>query len=154
MTSIAFHVEPFEENADVHLVTPVVGGVSFAEWVEEYERDRELEPSGGYGGLIPEYFQFGSASTHFLAAEGAFVDEEGRVPLLGCSCGEWGCWPLLSKIMCDEGHVRWSSFRQPHRPNRDYGGFGPFVFARSDYLAALETLSLTWSSRNPVQGYR
>ena len=145
MTSIDFQVRPFEDDNDCHVVTPVVAGVVLVGLVEEFERRQLFEPSGGYGGLIPEWFRFGSALTHFLAADGAYLDE-GRVPLLGCTCGEWGCWPLLVRITLDDEKVTWSDFRQPHRPDRDYSGFGPFVFKRRDYFDAIGAISGVWIS--------
>jgi hypothetical protein len=33
------------------------------------------------------------------------------------------------------------SFRQPHRPDWDYSGFGPFVFDRAQYDEALQLLN-------------
>jgi hypothetical protein len=33
--------------------------------------------------------------------------------------------------------VRWSSFEHPHRGGRDYSSFGPFVFDRREYGAAI-----------------
>jgi hypothetical protein len=88
-----------------------------------------------YGGLVPSYFNFGSAEAHFLSSE---------VPLLGCECGEWGCWPLLAKIVVTADEVRWTDFQQPHRPKRDYSGFGPFGFRRADYEAAVRAIAPAW----------
>lgn len=143
MKRIDFNVRPFEDEVDCPVVMPAIEGVSLAELVEEFERRQEFEPSGGYGGLIPARFRFGPASVHFAGAAGAYV-EDGRVPLLGCSCGEWGCWPLLARITSTDEHVVWSEFRQPHRPDRDYSAFGPFVFDRGDYFDAVDAISGVW----------
>jgi hypothetical protein len=35
--------------------------------------------------------------------------------------------------------VTWTQFSQEHRPERDYEGFGPFVFGRAPYAAAVAT---------------
>ncbi|OAP24430.1 Alcohol dehydrogenase [Amycolatopsis sp. M39] len=44
---------------------------------------------------------------------------------------------LLARSTVTEDEVVWDSFGQPHRPKRDYRGFGPFRFARAQYDAAV-----------------
>ena len=61
--------------------------------------------------------------------------------LLGCGCGEWGCWPLTAVVEVDDEQVRWSEFRNGHR-DWDLRGLGPFVFERSQYVAALSSMDL------------
>jgi hypothetical protein len=39
-------------------------------------------------------------------------------------------------VRVEDATVTWDGFRQPHRPKRDYAGFGPFVFDLSTYRAA------------------
>ena len=41
----------------------------------------------------------------------------------------------------DGDQVSWHSFRQPHRPDRDYSGFGPFRFDAAAYRAALSEMT-------------
>jgi hypothetical protein len=122
-------------------VVPVVDGQELTDLIHAFEKGADMESRDvSYGGLIPANFRFGPLHRHFLAGEGAFVNEEGKVPLLGCECGEWGCWPLLASITVDEDGVVWSNFGQPYRPERDYSGFGPFRFDRAAYERALEDL--------------
>lgn len=61
----------------------------------------------------------------------------GTTPVLGCSCGIWGCWPLLAVITATPGTVTWSSFRQPFRTHWGELPLGPWTFARPAYEAAL-----------------
>jgi hypothetical protein len=98
-----------------------------------------MSPAGGvYGGLIPAFFRFGRLADHFL---GRWPGRSGsKPPLLGCQCGEWGCWPLLARIRAVADSVIWDQFEQPHRPSRDYGAFGPFTFERQQYERALDAL--------------
>src|SRR4051812_46116737 len=56
-----------------------------------------------------------------------------KTPVLGCECGEWGCWPLMARIAMTAELVIWDSFEQPHRKTRDYTAFGPFRFDRNQY---------------------
>jgi hypothetical protein len=60
-----------------------------------------------------------------------------EVALLACDCGEPGCWDFVAAVKVNEDTVLWSEFAQVHRPQWDYGGFGPFEFDRMEYEAAL-----------------
>jgi len=107
---------------------PVVDGVSLADLVERYEAERGFDVVGGYG---PIWLDRAAAE---LLASGS------RRPtyLLGCcDCGEPGCWPLEVRILVADTTVTWRSFRQPHRPDRDYSGFGPFRFDAAAYRSAV-----------------
>ncbi|MFE0098892.1 hypothetical protein [Streptomyces sp. NPDC059009] len=76
---------------------------------------------------------------HFLGDPApVFADPStGTTPVLGCSCGLWGCWPLLATITTTPETVTWSSFRQPFRKEWGELAMGPYVFARPAYEAAL-----------------
>jgi hypothetical protein len=117
-----------------------VDGVDLVELVGAYERARGLHPAGGYGGLVPAFSRFGPMTDHFLGGAEEGGRRPDKVPVLGCACGEWGCWPLLARIEADEDRVTWSAFAQPHRPAWDYAGFGPLAFRRAQYAAALASL--------------
>jgi hypothetical protein len=60
-----------------------------------------------------------------------------ELPVLGCPCGLWGCWPLLARIAVDAGVVTWSGFRQPYRPQWGLLRLGPFEFDESAYAEQL-----------------
>ncbi|MFH9860686.1 hypothetical protein [Streptomyces sp. NPDC017202] len=59
------------------------------------------------------------------------------VPLLGCSCGIWDCWPLMAKVTVTPTTVTWSSFRQSYREQWGELAMGPYEFPRDAYEAAL-----------------
>ncbi|WP_055406133.1 hypothetical protein [Frankia sp. ACN1ag] len=61
-------------------------------------------------------------------------------PWMGCRCGDPGCWPLTVDIVLTPETVGWQHFRNGHR-SWDLPALGPFRFATSDYLAALERTS-------------
>ncbi|WP_329021712.1 hypothetical protein [Streptomyces sp. NBC_01423] len=96
-----------------------------------------------YGGLIPEFFRFGPMLKHFLERSTNAMGP--KAPVLGCECGEWGCWPLMVRITATADLVTWDAFEQPHRTTRDYTALGPFHFDRHQYDDALRTLSATTS---------
>lgn len=114
-------------------VVPVVNGRSLVDLVSAFEAAQGWEPAGGYSGLVPDHFRFGELTQYYLGRETRQWPERGRAWLLGCDCGEVGCWPLDASIEVTGDRVVWQDFRQPHRPKRAYQGFGPFVFAREVY---------------------
>ena len=88
------------EDGDFVAVMPFVDGTSLAALVEIYERSKGyLDPAGGYGGLVPAYFNYGpldqylagrSNTDHWASLNGIYI--------LGCACGEVGCWPLITGL--------------------------------------------------------
>ena len=63
---------------------------------------------------------------------------DGKIAVLGCVCGEVGCWPFRVRITLQEDVVVWDGFEQPHRRTWRYDELRPFVFDRTQYLSALE----------------
>ncbi len=125
------------------VVVPCIDGAALADLADSFERGHDMtDPAGGYGGLIPEFLNYGPLDRYFLGkpATEYFVNRPGRIFVLGCRCGEVGCWPLTCDVGVRKDEIVWSDFEQPHRPRRDYSGFGPFVFGRSQYGEALKRL--------------
>ncbi|SDN97417.1 hypothetical protein SAMN05660199_01003 [Klenkia soli] len=111
-------------------VVPVVDGVSLVDLVGAFETSRGYDLPGSYAGL----------------ARGEDFDPalwrptrrgRRRTTVLGCECGQAACWPLRTRIRTVGHQVMWDSFDQPHRPDRDYSGFGSFTFDAGQYSAAL-----------------
>jgi hypothetical protein len=104
------------------------------------EAEGHPDIAGTYLGLDPRQLG-GSVSVHFLGGSGSDLacGPSDKTVLLGCSCGEVGCWPLMARVELSEAEVTWREFEQPHRSSEwSYEGFGPFVFNRSQYMKALE----------------
>ncbi|MEV6021410.1 MULTISPECIES: hypothetical protein [unclassified Streptomyces] len=120
-------------------VVPCVDGVPLTSLIDQFETGARMRPAGGaYGGLLPQFFRFGRLEDHF---HGRPTGEMGpKTPVLGCACGDCGCWPLMAGITVTSAHVVWDSFEQPHRTARDYSGFGPFRFDRRQYDHAVQLL--------------
>ncbi|MFI9596715.1 hypothetical protein [Nonomuraea sp. NPDC052265] len=127
------------------VIVPRIDGTPLTELIDRFEITAGMQPAGdAYGGLIPRYFRFGLMQDHFL---GRSTNAMGpKTPILGCECGEWGCWPLMARIAATADLVIWDSFEQPHRTTRDYTAFGPFQFDRDQYDDALRALSATTGS--------
>jgi hypothetical protein len=117
--TVSFSIQPFEA---VFSVTPAVNGTSLTEMISSFEREQQFEPVGGYGGLIPQRFKYGPLDRYFVGDfdQNSYFASMGSVYLLGCQCGEVGCWPLTARISASSESVVWDSFHQPQRRERDY----------------------------------
>ncbi|WP_182376969.1 hypothetical protein [Nocardioides sp. WS12] len=144
MNELSFVVA--DNEGSVELV-PVVDGVSLVQLVGEYESAHGMRPSGGYGGLIPAHFNFGDLRTYYLGQSERQWPGTGRMWLLGCDCGEVGCWPLEVTTTVENGQVTWTDFRQPHRPAWDFAEFGPFTFEENRYRDAVAGAASAASTR-------
>jgi hypothetical protein len=139
--SLSFDVK-FDGEQRAVVVMPQVNGTPLNDLAASFEADRGWDVAGGYGGLIPDFFKYGDLGRYFLGDfdEGDYFSNLGQVYVLGCQCGEVGCWPLLCEVVASPETVAWTDFRQPFRPERSYVGFGPFVFARAQYDEAVADL--------------
>lgn len=128
---------------DAASLTPHIDGVSLAELVAAFERDKGYtDPAGGYGGIVPAHFRLGPLVSYFLGQEEPTEGgDQGEISALFCDCGEAGCWPLVAHVTLTGERVSWERFSQPHRPHRDYSGFGPFEFDRSQYEEAVNCVA-------------
>jgi hypothetical protein len=123
-----------------------VNGRPLAELVGEVERpfaEREGSPSiaGAYAPLALRLFD--SAWEHFHGAPGSDLvcGPRDKTVLLGCDCGEPGCWPLMAQVQVGRDTVTWDGFTQPHRDERwSYDGMRPLTFDRRQYDQALAAL--------------
>lgn len=115
------------------VVIPLINRFSLVSLVTVFEAWQRFDVFGGYGGLVPSAYRFGDLRRHFLGTGDRQSPTAGHAWLLGCDCGEVGCWPLTAKIVLTDSSVTWTDFAQEHRKSRDYSGFGPFVFVRDSY---------------------
>ena len=136
------------------LVEPVVNDTPLLKLTSNFEREQNFDVAGSYGGLIPEWFDYGPLDLYFLgdhSADSYFAGRAG-IYVLACQCGEVGCWPLECRVRIEGDTVVWERFRQPFRPKRDYSPFGPFVFDASQYRHAVAALSAEFPYK--ASGYR
>ena len=118
-------------------LVPFIDGQSLVDLVAAFETQRGYAPAGGYAGIIPAHFNFGDLRRYYEAREARQWPKPDHAWLLGCDCGEVGCWPLTARIEVAADAVAWSDFGQDHRPGWNYEGFGPFVFDRHQYASAV-----------------
>ena len=129
-------------EAALPMIVPVLNYKTLAERVMAFEQEQGWTHGDTYSGLAPRVHCYGSSQEHFLGMSRSIAWNGGKTPLLICSCGVPTCWPLLARVEADETWVTWSEFEQPHRPQWDYTGFGPFRFDREDYERVLVLISL------------
>ena len=145
MDTIAFNVRESEEAGHRYSWVDIrVNGVLLPDLLRDVEMEhlggREPSVAGKYEGLWaadvlpPSRHYWGDPKPLYEAGYG-------RVMVMGCSCGEAGCWPLECNIEVGPEVVVWSSFRNPHLSEYEYEGVGPFRFSRAEYESALRTAS-------------
>jgi hypothetical protein len=126
----------------------LVDDVSLVDLVSGYEHAAGFDVPGQYAGLVLDHFKFGDLAAYLTGRpDSAYHTSKGAIDLLGCDCGEVGCWPLESRVLMGVDTVSWLGFAQPFRPERDYGGFGPFRFRRSQYENAVRAAAEVVSGR-------
>lgn len=143
MTTLTFQVREYGScNPPCHEVIPAVDGTYLTELVDSYERKAGFRPPFGYAGIVPEFSRsYGDLAAYYLGeSPSKWWKRRGKIAVLGCICGNLGCWPLHTRVTTDDSHVGWSEFEQPHKPDRDYSGVGPFVFERTSYVAAVQVV--------------
>ena len=142
LCTLSFAIEPLSDDEPVASIVPIVNGVRLTALVEQFERECNYEPAGGYAGIVPTNFNFGPLDQYFLAtnADTPFANKHW---LLGCECGEVDCWPLEARIVTNEREIVWEGFKQPFRPERDYSSFGPFRFGHDQYRQSVIELTST-----------
>jgi hypothetical protein len=144
--TIRFEIGKREDPADglVDAVNVFVNGRNLVDVLREVElpfRAREGKPdlASRYVGLPPE--EIFLPSPRLLGEPTTYYDHdsvEGKIAVLGCGCGDVGCWPFRVKITLREDVVIWDGFEQPHRRAWRYDEMRPFVFDRAQYLSALD----------------
>lgn len=124
---------------------PYIDNVSLVDLVSGFEKSAGYDIPGGYAGIVLDHFDLGDLTAYLTGRpDSAYWARRGVIALLGCNCGEVGCWPLEARVLVHKDLVTWRGFAQPHRPKRDYGSFGPFAFRRSQYERAVrEAAALT-----------
>jgi hypothetical protein len=103
--TVSFVIEPLSNDEPVPSILPVVDGVRLTDLIAEFERARHYEPTGGYAGLVPSFFRLGRLDEYFMGVNAEPVVAGGRYYLLGCECGEAGCWPLEARILTRTGLI-------------------------------------------------
>jgi hypothetical protein len=140
------------EGATWEVAEVVVDGNNLVDLLRELERplaeaEGGLVEAGGYDGLpaslafFPSRYYLGEPPKYSVVPGYPL----GKIPVLGCNCGEVDCNPFLARISVTEKTVVWSEFenfwRGPHSPTSKriwtYERLGDLTFNRSQYEAAL-----------------
>lgn len=146
MNTLAFAIatSPTEDGTPYRALVITIDGVSLIEQVKHHEMPMATQEN--HPDIAGAYAWPPFSESLRSALRGVTTDEDGKVFLLICTCGEPGCWPLRARIQVNDETVSWHDFEQPHRASDSaehhwrYDTFGPFVFKRSHYEAALASL--------------
>lgn len=130
---VIVHEEPERER---EVVDVFINNRRLIDMVREVElpfarNEGNPEIAGGYLGLPPEAVFLPGRG--FLDNPDEWYGQEGKSAVLGCECGEPGCWPFLVKIKLETDRVIWDGFEQPYRKKWKYDKLEPFVFDREQY---------------------
>lgn len=139
----------------------LVNDVNLAELIRPVElpfATAEGNPAnaGRYSGLHwPRSMDHLLLLQHYLGPPALSYSYQSRTQILGCACGEPGCWPLVCRIEANASTVEWSDFQQRHRVGRplprrlqalarrtDRSGLRP---AERGELALREAISRLWT---------
>jgi hypothetical protein len=115
--------------------TPLIELARRAE-LDDARADGRPDLAGAYANLI-SLDRICWPSRHFLDEPVLVWFDDGDTVVAGCTCGDYGCWPLCVQVEVTPEHVVWRDFRNGHRQNWDLSALGPFVFSRADYERAL-----------------
>ncbi len=146
---LSFLIKPLDDHRpEVLTLTPVINDVLLTTLIAGFERKHAMDPAGGYGGLVPAFFRYGPLDLYFLGkSKDGYFNTEGECYVLGCQCGEVGCWPLSARIATNERQIVWNHFAQEHRLERDYSGFGPFTFERVAYTKTVQEVAAQFPAK-------
>lgn len=135
--TLSFEIDEINDGA--LSLTPCIDGTPITVLVSKFEQSGGYTPTGGYGGLVPSYFNYGPLDRYFCGQEGSQGQSDAgpEIFVLACQCGEAGCWPLKATVIPLHSGYKWAAFNQPHRPQRNYHSFGPFVFEKAQYEQAV-----------------
>jgi hypothetical protein len=122
-------------------IHPVVNGVLLRDLVKTVElpyakREGQRALAGSYMGLT-NFERLIWPAKHYFGEPIEQWFDDGDTVLLGCECGEAGCWPLTAQVEVGTHTVQWTHFRTGHR-DWDLSELGPFTFRTDQYRSALE----------------
>lgn len=120
-------------------LVPYLNGVPLPDLVHKIElpfacAEGKPDLAGSYVGLLRDEVCW--PSRHYLGDPVLSWFGDGDTVLLGCGCGDWGCWPFTTIVEVTEDTVTWSGYRTGHR-DWDYRKLRDIAFDRAQYEAAL-----------------
>jgi hypothetical protein len=112
------------------VVRVAIDGRDLIDWIRKIEllharEDGREDIAGAYAGLrLQEWADLPSLGY-------------GRVAVLGCTCGEVGCWPLGVRIEIRPRTVIWRDILGAFSVEAIYEPLGRFIFDREQYEAEI-----------------
>lgn len=124
---------------DVPVIVPYVDGVPLPDLLREVELpsargEGKPDLAGSYAGLTDDEVRW--PSQHYLGEPVLTWFGTGDTVLLGCTCGDWGCWPFTATVTVADQTVTWTAYRNGHR-DWQYAALDDLVFDRTQYEEAV-----------------
>lgn len=143
MDTINFKVEHSDEH-NIQILNIFVNNENLVDLIKEFEMQHDPSIAGRYEGL--SIYSIYNLKEHFTGRlnENDVFNYQGKTQIIGCNCGEPGCWPLLVKIIEEDEKIIWSEFEQPYRAKESAGGywnysnFKSFEFIKNQYEEQLQ----------------
>jgi len=148
ISKLSFSLEPCARDESLLSIEPLIDGTPLVQLIQIFEKEHCFARPGKYAGIIPQHFNIGPLDRYFMGDHGPESLWAEGIELLSCTCGEFGCWPLIARVVVEENLIRWCDFRQPHRPKQDYAEFGSIIFDADQYrhvVGDLESQFLGWA---------
>jgi hypothetical protein len=118
-------------DCDVECIVPVINGQRLDDVWSRLATDRVAPLS------------VAEIRTGIWATEGAtdefLVADDGRVAVLTCTCGFFGCGGAAARIGIEDDVIRWTDFATYDAERLVDVTLGAFTFDRAAYLDSLET---------------
>jgi len=132
-------MERIEFRTVERTLVPFLNGVPLGDLVRGVElpfarREGSPDLAGRYAGLAGDEVRW--PSRHYLGDPVRSWFGDGDTVLLGCVCGDWGCWPFTAVVTVADDMVTWSGYRTGHR-DWDYRELRDISFDRVQYEEAL-----------------
>lgn len=120
-------------------IVPHLNGVPLPDLLRRIEllsarHEGSSDLAGAYLGLVDDRVRW--PSRHYLDEPVLTWFGDGDTVLLGCTCGDWGCWPFTAVVTLEQDVVTWSGYRTGHR-DWDYAALWDLVFDRAQYEEAV-----------------
>ena len=113
-------------------VVVTINGIELSDlWVGAKQHPTDPLPAAEVGPGLAAWTHYGDLPPRFEA----HAVPDGFVPVLTCTCGEFGCGGASARITFASGTVTWDDFRTA--TYEQPVDLGPFLFKQQEYEAAL-----------------
>jgi hypothetical protein len=146
---VEFKIEHAKKQ-EYHVLNIYINNENLIDILKDYEKQFGENNPGKYDGICIYYFDDIDIIKHFMgeADKKNILNYTGKTQILGCTCGEPGCWPFLIKINISGNVIIWNEYEQPFRSKKrcgekywNYSNLKALKFNRVEYENKLKNIS-------------